>query len=629
MERRLQSSLRETELEALNASVLAETATAANEGIAFNAAAEGCLRMLCDALGWDAANIWICDDDGRVFPSGVTTFDDSAEYEPMRVFMNSVETPIDTVMPHRVAVDGLEQLLHSFDNDSRQDIAASIGIRTVLEWPVLIEGKVDVILEFFSRKQVHLDDRALQLMNHVALQLSHVRGRERSRGRIEQLAYYDLVTGLPNRHAFEQRFRAILDSAARRNRRVALMFIDLDGFKRVNDSLGHDAGDQLLHHIGEQLTLNLRASDLAMKFSGDSKTMVARLGGDEFTVILQDLNDLHGAEVVARRFIDIVSHPLDIGDRQAIVSASIGIAIFPDDATNPSDLLRLADAAMYEAKRDKGGQFRFATEALNENVRRRSELESALRIAVDSEEIAVHYQPIVSAEDHNIIAFEALARWNYAGSEVSPSEFIPLAEDIGLINRIGRLVLRQACKVATLKNDGDKPVLRICVNVSAYQLRDPQFFDAVVTIIRDANCLPQWIVLELTESSLISDDTAAIGMLERIHALGIGIALDDFGTGYASLSYLRRFPLTYVKIDRSFVQGVDQIIEDNAIVSAIITMAHTLGLRVVAEGIENENQALRLQELGCDSLQGTWIGAPTAAPEYPVVSAGPEVLLRR
>lgn len=612
LEAQLNRSLNETEDEAVNAQLLANTATAANEGVAFDAAVEDCMNILCEALGWEAAHLWIRNDDGSVVPTPLASANVDPVFAPLMLGADEAGSGPRGYFPQIVA-DGRREICRTdLNGDLRAAAGEAIGVKGVLVWPVIIDGKVDAVIEFFARHEVVIDQRARRLLDHVALQLAHVRGRELARGRIEQLAYYDIVTGLPNRHAFERRFGSILETAERRGTRVALMFIDLDGFKYVNDSLGHAAGDRLLHTIGEKLSKNLRGSDFTLKLSPSGAPMVARLGGDEFTVVLQDLLDPVGADVVARRFLDIISNPIDIGGHEVVIGASIGISLYPDDGVTRSDLLRLADAAMYEAKRAAGNQFRFATEELNDSVQRRVWLENELRRAVGSQALATMFQPIVDTRSGETIAYEALARWQHEGVWIEPSEFIGLAEETGVIHALGANILRTACaEIARHNRDRAVPV-RVCVNVSPHQLRQENFVQLLADVVSDAACDPGWLVIELTESSLIVDDAGSIEILDALRTLGVGIALDDFGTGYASLSYLRRFPLDYVKIDRSFISGADRTEEDDAIIAAIIAMSHTLKLNVVAEGVETETQFERVKALGCDATQGFLHGSAAA-----------------
>ncbi|MFT4581393.1 MAG: diguanylate cyclase (GGDEF)-like protein [Gammaproteobacteria bacterium] len=606
LEHQLSQSLKETAQETLVARALADTATAANEGATLHSAVKDCMVILCEALGWEAAQLWIRNDDDTVIPASVTT----SLYPEFSVLFSTPDQMMGenrNYLPRIAADTGLEILQVDLSGDRRAQSAVDLGVRSVLVWPLAIDGKVENVLEFFSREPVTISSRGRRLLEHASLQLGHVHGRELANRQIEQLAYYDVVTGLLNRHAFERRFSSILASAAKRQRKFALMFIDLDGFKRVNDSLGHAAGDQLLNLVGEKLNANLRGSDFSTQPSSPGTTMVARLGGDEFTVVLQNIDGSRGAEIVANRFLNIVSEPYEIEGNEVFITASIGIAIYPDDGNSQADLLRLADAAMYEAKNATGNQYRFATPALNESVQRRILMTNELRTAIETD-LQVHYQPIADAKSNEILGFEALARWHHAGQWIPPSEFIQLAEDTGLIHKLGENVMQAACKVIVAYNTANASKLTVSVNVSPHQLRQDNFHDVLRRTLAKSQCRPEWLILELTESALLRDDKASLKVLDDLKTLGVSIAIDDFGTGYAALSYLQKFPLDYVKIDRSFVDRINGNSQDIAIVDAIINMSHALNLKVIAEGVETEYQAATLQAIGCDALQGFHIG---------------------
>jgi diguanylate cyclase (GGDEF)-like protein len=606
LEHQLSQSLNKTAQENLLARALADTAIAANEGATFHTAVKDCMVILCEALGWEAAQLWIRNDDGTVLPASVTT-SLVPEFSILFSTPDQITGENRNYLPRIAADTRLEIRQVDLSGDRRAQSAIELGVQSVFEWPLAIDGKVENVLEFFSRKPVTIDARGRRLLEHASLQLGHVRGRELARRQIEQLAYYDVVTGLPNRHAFERRFSLILKSAAKRQRKFALMFIDLDGFKRVNDAFGHAAGDKLLNLVGEKLTDNLRESDFAMHLSNPGSTMLARLGGDEFTIVLQNIDGPHGAQIVANRFLNLVSKPFDIEGNEVFISASIGIALYPDDGNNETDLLRFADAAMYEAKTAMGNQYRFATPALNESVQRRILMTNELRKALDAN-IQVHYQPIADAKSGSVLGFEALARWQHAGQWIPPVEFIQLAEDAGLIHKLGESVMRAACKAIVAHNTAQGCELTVSVNVSPHQLRQEHFSAVLAKILTDTQCQPQWLILEFTESALLRDDRASLKILDDLKALGVSIAIDDFGTGYAALSYLQKFPLDCVKIDQSFVARIDGNSQSIAIVDAIINMSHALNLNVIAEGVETAEQAATLRSIGCDALQGFHIG---------------------
>jgi diguanylate cyclase (GGDEF)-like protein len=386
---------------------------------------------------------------------------------------------------------------------------------------------------------------------------------------------------------------------------MAVLFIDLDRFKDINDTLGHAAGDRLLQEVAERLGKCVR--------NGDT---VARLSGDEFVVLLDSLKDIQDAAFVAGKIVEFVSEPCQIGGKELRVSPSIGIAVFPDDGRKPDELLRNADMAMYHSKQEGRGRFSFFSEEMNEVANRRLTVGGALQRALARDEFVLHYQPKVSASNGEICGFEALIRWPQSdGSWISPAQFIPIAEETGRIEPIGKWALREAALQAKrwLKSGiGGKP---IAVNVSAQQFRRDSVAQYVETVLHETGIPPAMLEAELTESAVMTDPVKAIQALNQIRDLGVHISIDDFGTGYSSLAYLKRFPLNKLKIDTAFVRDIATDPEDAAIVLAIITLAHTLNLTVIAEGVETAEQMAFLIEHGCDEMQGNYFSRPVSADE--------------
>lgn len=418
-----------------------------------------------------------------------------------------------------------------------------------------------------------------------------------SASRAQRQAREDGLTGLPNRAAFRLSLRRSLASARRRTGGVGLLFIDLDGFKRINDSLGHAAGDQLLREVAARFEAELRDSDLFA---------VSRLGGDEFTVLLEDVDEVGGSIRVAERLLRVLTLPMLLADREVVVRASIGIAQYPEDGEDATSLLRCADHAMYHAKRQHRGWARWDAQTMAAADRTSLQVEVGLRHALSRDQFSVVYQPISSAEGE-LQGFEALLRWGSPElGPVSPDVFIPLAEETGLIVPIGQWVLDQALTLLRRLPPG----LRIAVNISPQQLQRPGYLESVSASIAAAGVSPDELELEITERAIVGEEGPAGRALSELSALGISLALDDFGTGYSSLSYLRRFPIDRVKIDRSFVADVEGELDARHLVSAIVALARELGLGVVAEGVETGGQRRFLQELGCDELQGWLIGRP-------------------
>lgn len=423
--------------------------------------------------------------------------------------------------------------------------------------------------------------------------------RKRSEERLSFLANYDPVTTLPNRNLFTDRLAQAMRNAERRGTRLALLFLDLDSFKTVNDTLGHAAGDALLTQVAERLSSVIRTADT-----------VSRIGGDEFTIILENLARDEDAALVAQKIGEQSSRPYQIMSREVYVSTSIGIALYPADGNTVDALLMSADAAMYRAKASGRNNFQFYTKEANAGARERLELSSELRRALERAELALHYQPQVTAHDGRVVGFEALLRWRSpTRGDVPPGLFIPILEETGLIVPVGQWVLREACRWASAVTAGGDSAPLISVNLSARQFAHPDLYRTVETALSASRLPAERLELEITESSLI-DPQMNIATMNRLKQIGVRLTIDDFGTGYSSLSYLKRFPIDRLKIDASFVRDVASDRDDAAIATAIIGLGRTLGLRVVAEGVETPEQLAFLRREGCDEIQGYLVARP-------------------
>jgi diguanylate cyclase (GGDEF)-like protein len=420
------------------------------------------------------------------------------------------------------------------------------------------------------------------------------------------LAYYDSLTGLPNRRMYTQRLEQSIQLAQRDGTLVAVCFLDLDEFKRINDTLGHSNGDWLLCQVGKRLLGSLRSSDSVARLdTATPKSAVSRLGGDEFTFVLTGITEAHDARRAAHRVLEALRRPFRIDGGEVLATASIGIAIFPFDGDDMPALLKSADTAMYWAKSRGRNNYQFYSESMNETARRKLDLESRLRRALESDGLSLSYQPMFASGSGAIASTEALLRWEDPEiGPVEPSEFIPIAEDSGLILAIGEWVLRMACGQARMWQEAGFQPLRMAVNVSGIQLRQSRFPDMVSQALRESGLSPEHLEIEITESTIMQNDPVTVNSLRALDEMGVGLALDDFGTGYSSLSYLRRFPITRLKIDRSFVSELSTNPEVAALTEAIVTMASALRLKVVAEGVETLEQAEYLRGLGCDEFQG-------------------------
>lgn len=424
--------------------------------------------------------------------------------------------------------------------------------------------------------------------------------------RLNFMAYHDELTELPNRTLLLDRFNQITTYARRHHSKAALMILDLDRFKLINDTLGHDIGDKLLIEIAHRLGHCLRDNDT-----------IARYGGDEFVILAESFNDIQVLVDLATRLVNVVAEPLIIDKHSLHISASIGITIWPDDGEDLGTLLRLADTAMYHAKDLGRAQFQFYTDELNLRTSQRLQLENSLREAIDNAEFELYYQPQVHLGSGKVIGAEALIRWNHPElGLVTPMQFIPLAEDTGLINPIGDWVLQTACAQATQWQKAGHAELSMAVNVSARQLDDPDFILRLQTILQETGFEPAKLEIEITESSVMSYPDKMLGILNNIKKLGIKLALDDFGTGYSSLSYLRRFPFDKLKIDRSFIIDIANKSENAAITHSIVEMAHSLDMVVLCEGVETEIQLSYLRNSACDEIQGYLISRPVPAGDF-------------
>jgi diguanylate cyclase (GGDEF)-like protein/PAS domain S-box-containing protein len=474
-----------------------------------------------------------------------------------------------------------------------------------------------------DNKEINIEIRTSPILdeNGNVVQVVHmsrdITMRKQAEKQIHYLAYYDSLTGLPNRAFYKELLSRALIYGRRHKTIMATLFIDLDGFKRINDTLGHDIGDELLKAVADSLAKCMRKTDYVAR-SNDERVpdTVSRLGGDEFIVLLSEISHDRDAARVAGRILEMLSKPFLISGHEVYISASIGIAVFPADGEDVESLLKNSDIAMYHAKELGKNTYQFYTKAMNAAALERLTMENELHKAIERKEFLLHYQPKLNISCGRVTGVEALIRWARPdGRLISPAEFIPIAEERGLIVPIGDWVLQEACSQYKKWQSTGARLASIAVNISKRQLDQQQLLFVVTQVLRDSDIDPSCLELEITEGTIMHDPEKAIATLKRLKDMGVKISIDDFGKGYSSLDNLRRLPLDALKIDIFFTAKIAENTEDRAIVKAIIAMAHSLQLKVIAEGVETKEQLVVLRELGCDEAQGYLFSRPVPADE--------------
>ncbi len=611
----LQRASVEIRRESRSVELLRRTATAANASTSPEAALRVCLREVCRFTGWPVGHAYLLGPDARLITSGLWSLDDPERYARIVAASNSMSFAPGVGLPGRVLAGGQPEWIENVmvDPNFPCNRAGELGVRAGIGLPVLADGEVVAVLEFFHPEALARDPGLLDLLGDVGSQLGRVFERERAASRIRSLAYYDGLTQLPNRRLFQENLERGLRRARRDATGMALLFLDLDSFKHVNDSLGHDVGDQLLCEVARRLRRAVRTNDVVARNlapGADDGNQLSRLGGDEFTILLPEIQQPQDAAQVAQRALAVFSEPIEVAGSRVFGSASIGIALYPHDGEDSGTLLSRADTAMYAAKQEGGG-YRFFDVAMNRESARRIEMGAWLREALERDRFELHFQPICDAATGAVHSAEALIRMRGPdGTLVPPDQFIPVAEEIGLIGPIGEWVLRSACRRAVEWREELGRPLRVAVNVSVQQIASVDFVATVARALRDAGLPAEGLELEITESTIMRDDAPTRAAVQGLRALGLQLTLDDFGTGYSSLSYLRRFPLSRIKIDRSFISDIPGNQADVTLTSAILALAQSLGLRAVAEGVETEEQLAFLRRHGCSDVQGYLLGRP-------------------
>jgi diguanylate cyclase (GGDEF)-like protein len=564
------------------------------------------IETICSTFGWECGTWWSLDKDAALLRCETTWRGDVPRASEFLELTSKMSVPFGIDLPGRAWQQREPIFVADVAKDqgfSRGDLAHRCGLRGAVAIPVAAEERFGGVIELFSIEAIASDEMLIQLLKTVAAQIGHFFMRKHAEETLRFVATHDALTDLGNRAIFTEQLGRALARVSRYGRGLAVLFVDIDRFKVVNDTLGHTAGDRMLQECARRLKDCLRGSDT-----------VARLGGDEFVIMIEDFSGPRDAIAVAQKILTGLGRPLVLEGQELLPSASIGIAIAPDDGSDIEMLLKNADIAMYRAKDQGRNNYQFYSSQMNKHTFERLAMESSLRKATERGEFLLHYQPKLHLETGAISGVEALVRWRHPDlGMVSPAQFIPLAEETGLIVQIGEWVLRTACEQGREWREAGLPPFRIAVNLSARQFAQKTLLSDVARIMDESGLPADSLEFEITESLVMQNPEHATQMLHKLRAMGITLALDDFGTGYSSLGYLKRFPINCVKVDRSFIKDIPNDKDDMAITRGVIALGHSLRLKVVAEGVETREQQDFLYENGCDEMQGYLFSKPLAA----------------
>ena len=461
------------------------------------------------------------------------------------------------------------------------------------------DDEIGILSQGFNKMLAHIQVNDEKLAHELS-------ERYKTEEHLDKLAYHDVTTDLPNRHYFHQQLDRAVEHAITTKQKMVLLFLDLDNFKIVNDTLGHKTGDLLLKQASARLSNVLRQNDY-----------ICRIGGDEFAIIIENISNIDDVTIVAEKCIESLTNPFVFEGHKFFIGVSIGISICPDDTITANNLLVNADMAMYNIKHRGKNNYQFFNSEMNDAHSRKFQLESDLRNAIELNQMELYYQPQVNSENGLLTGVEALMRWNHPEKGlISPDEFIPIAEETGLILSLGDWLIKTSCRHGKQLVDSGLKDITIAINISGFQIREDTFIDNISNALTRSGLNPSQLELELTESILIDDSTLVIDKVNQLKGLGVHVAIDDFGTGFSSMSYLKSFPITTLKIDKSFISGLPQSSEDMAITRAIIAMAHGMNIKVIAEGVEHEDQVDFLRSHACDVLQGYYYAKPMPFNEF-------------
>ena len=600
------------------AELLGEVAVQANEAESAADALQGVLRSVCGYTGWPVGHAYVLakGEPDELVSSGVWQTDDEARFREFLDIAARTSFRRGEGLPGRTLATNAPAWITDLTEDTnfpRVAAARACGLAAAFAAPVLIRSDTVAVLEFFATTIHPPDDNLLRVVGFVGAQLGRVLEREAAEERLTRQALYDGLTGLPNRMLLMDRLQSSLSRAARGGRDVHVLYLDVDDFKAINDSGGHAEGDAVLAALGTRLQDCVRSGDSVGRVSHDT---VARLGGDEFAVVLEECAR---PDVVAERIRLLLREPLRVADHEVFVQLSMGSIVVAAgaDPPAPESVLAAANVAMHEAKREGKARHVQYQPRMHDEARRRHVLGEELRQGLANDDFSLVYQPVIDLRSGTVTGAEALVRWQHpVRGLVRPDEFIRRAEETGLIVGLGTWVLTEACRQAVRWRSAGASDFTMAVNVSGRQLREPDFVAVVRSVLEDTGLAPDSLCLEMTESIVMERDDRAIAMLTELRADGVHLGIDDFGTGYSSLAALRQLPVNLLKIDRSFISSLPEDDDAGTIAWAVVRLGHTLGLPVLAEGVETEAQREALLRFGCDQAQGYLFGRPMPAADF-------------
>lgn len=568
----------------------------------FKEAMSKILKLICKNLGWAYGELWSVSPDRKELKWELSFGADTSKLKLYQEVSSKITLPIGIGLPGQALQTKKAEWIENVKEDeggfTRAFAAKKAGLYGVCAFPIIAEGEVLGVMEFYSENILPKDYALLDVLMGLGEQIGQFSKRKQAEAQLDHMAYHDTLTGLANRSLLVKVINDAISTARKKGENIAVLFLDLDRFKHINDTFGHEVGDSFLKIVGERLESRVRKQDT-----------VARIGGDEFVIILSAIKQLDTVRLVSQKILDILAKPFNVQGQDLFITTSIGISIFPNDGQESKTLLGKADIAMYKAKELGGNNYQLTTPELTEIAREKANIEIDMHHALEKQEFILYYQPKINLQEKKIVGVEALLHWNRNGKIVGPKDFLPFSEETGLIVPIGEWVLKTACRQAKTWLDMGFPI-SMAVNLSSRQLLFEQILETIRRTLKETELPEQYLDLEITESMLMKKTEESIALIKALRNLNIQISIDDFGTGYSSLMYLKRFVVDRLKIDRSFIQGLGKDKSDLAIAKTIIALAHSMSLKVVAEGVENGDQLRYLNFLHCDEVQGYYFSRP-------------------